>query len=711
MMSLVQVLNVATPFTPPSRLCEGTHRLAQRGLSGEFGRQMVEAAIDLDEHVPAEGISEERRYALAVKLIAETAPLRLLEDELIVGSATYLEAPYHRTPIHGGPSTSHLTLGFDRVLEIGYAGLRAQIEERLARGDLDAAGVDLLHSMLICLDAAQMWHGRYVAALREQVAASQGTQKAHYERLLANLIDVPEHPPTSYPQAVQALWFTYAFQRLCGNWSGIGRIDLMLNVYLERDLREGRITLDEAREILAHFWIKGTEWIGSREWETGDAQHYQNIVLGGVDVDGNPVVNEVTYLVLDVVEELHISDFPVAVRINRHTPRRLLRRIAEVQRLGGGIVSVYNEEVILDALSDLGIPPEEARTFANDGCWEVIIPGKTAFAYIPFDLVVILQEVLGLNDLDAPVPDDPDFEAFYRRFVDMLGRRIDELHAHIDTYRFTDGRPATCISMMIDGCIEQGRGYYDRGSRYVFVAPHAGGMADVANSLSAIRDVVYERKLLSLGKLVEVLRADWEGHEFLRRRIWRTVPAYGNDDPHADAMMERLFDDYTGLVWRVPYRNGVHRPAGISTFGREIEWRAHRKATAHGFKAGDMLATNFSPTPGTDREGPTAALKSYCKMRFRRLPNGGTLELKLHPTCVKGEDGSSAMVALLESFVRLGGFYLNIDVIDSDVLIDAQRHPERYPNLAVRISGWCARFNTLSKDWQDMIIQRTQQWM
>jgi formate C-acetyltransferase len=503
----------------------------------------------------------------------------------------------------------------------------------------------------------------------------------------------------------------YAFQRLCGNWSGIGRIDLMLGKYLEEDLQAGRLTLGEAREILAHFWIKGTEWIGSREWETGDAQHYQNIVLSGVDADGNDVTNEVTHLVLDIIQELHISDFPVAVRINRDTPSKLLHRIAEVQRQGGGIVSIYNEAVVLAALTDLDIPLEEARIFANDGCWEVIIPGKTAFSYRPFDMVAVMQRALSLDDFAAPVPQYVSFERFYQAFINELAREIDALQTAFDQWKFTSGHPATCVSLLIQDCIENGRGYYDSGARYVFVAPHAGGMADVANSLLAIKKVVYEQKLLSLSQLVETLRTDWQDREPLRRQVQRTIEFYGNDNDEADAMMKRLFDDYTDLVWKVPYRNGVFRPAGISTFGREIEWRAHRTATPHGFKVGDILATNFSPTPGTDKSGPTAAIKSYCKMNFKRLPNGGTLELKLHPSSVRGNDGLAAMVALLKTFIGLGGFYLNIDVVDTNMLIDAQKHPDKYPNLAVRVSGWCARFNTLSKDWQDMIIRRTQQRM
>jgi formate C-acetyltransferase len=177
-------------------------------------------------------------------------------------------------------------------------------------------------------------------------------------------------------------------------------------------------------------------------------------------------------------------------------------------------------------------------------------------------------------------------------------------------------------------------------------------------------------------------------------------------------MLRRVFGDYTDLVARVKERNGVRRPCGISTFGREIEWagpKGPRKASPDGHKRGAVLATNFSPSPGTDRRGPTAVVKSYCKMDFTRTPNGATLELKLEPGSTKGEDGLQALVGLLRTFVALGGFYLQVDVVDSAMLLDAQEHPEKYPNLSVRISGWSARFTTLSREWQDMIIARTQQ--
>jgi pyruvate-formate lyase len=693
------------------KLSERTRALAERGLGGELGRQMFPADPGLAKGLPAGGVSEEMKCALAIRLIAETAPLRILPEELIVGSATYLEAVFHRVPILGSRSTSHLTVGFDRALRMGYRGMRRQIVERLARGDLDDRGADLLQSMLVCLDAAGIWHRRHLEELGRLAEDASGSQREHYRGVIDNLSPVPEDPPRTFREAVQSLWFMYAFQRLCGNWSGMGRVDEMLGGYLRRDLAGGVVTLDKAREILAHFWAKGTEWIGARDYtgevSSGDAQHYQNIVLAGIDADGNEVTNEVTYMVLDIVEELHISDFPVAVRVSERTPRELLRRVAEVQRTGGGIVSIYNENVVIEGLVELGIPPREARCFANDGCWEVLVPGKTAFAYRPFDMMELLQRAIGLDGAAGARVEYESFEGLYAAFRRELAGHLGKLRDETDG-AWIAGKPDPLISLFIEDCVEKGRGYHDRGARYYFLAPHAGGLADAANSLLVIKDIVYDRRRMSLSGLAGMLRRNWEGEEALRAGIRERFRFYGNDDDAADAMVVRLFDDYTRMVGETKKRNGVFRPAGVSTFGREIEWRKHRSATAHGFREGEYLATNFCPTPGTDLEGPTAAIKSYCKMDFTRLPNGGTLDISLHPTSVKGEEGLSALVALLEVFVKLGGWYLSVDVVNAEMLRDAQRHPDRYPNLAVRIAGWCARFHTLSRDWQDMIIRRAE---
>ena len=432
-------------------------------------------------------------------------------------------------------------------------------------------------------------------------------------------------------------------------------------------------------------------------------------MLAGVDAEGREVTNEVTYLVLDIVEELHISDFPIAVRLNRGSPDRLLRRIAEVQRHGGGIVALYNEEKVIAGLQKMGFSLPEARSFANDGCWEVLIPGKTAFSYVPFDILAHLQNAVG-SKTGRPPREYTDFDDLYAAYLASLRQHIQAHHAMADNW-CTGGPPSPLLSLLVDDCIERARGYYERGSRHYILAPHAGGIADVANSLLVIKDLVYDRKLLTLADMAEVLRNDWAGQEHLRNKIARSFEFYGNDSEAADAMMRRVFDDYTAIVAEVPQRNGVLRPAGISTFGRQIEYAPHRTATASGAHAGTYLASNCSPAPGTDFHGPTAVLRSYCKLDFERTPNGATLELKLHPESVKGDKGLAAMVALMRTFVHLGGWYLHVDVVDSALLADAQAHPEKYPNLSVRIAGWSARFATLNKQWQDMIIQRTQQYM
>lgn len=247
----VNVIDQAVCPESPRRLCAETRRLAARGLSGEFGRALQHADPALKEMLPSGDIEPDVRYAAAVALIAESAPLRILPEERIVGAATYREAAGHAVPILEIDSTSHLTPGFDRVLSVGYAGLRASIRERLARGGLDGKGVSLLTAMLACLDAAGVWHRRYLEALEQRIAESHGAQKAHYKRVIENARNVPEHPPRTFCEAVQSLWFLFAFQRLCGNWPGIGRIDQMLGPCLEQELLAGTITLDEARELLA----------------------------------------------------------------------------------------------------------------------------------------------------------------------------------------------------------------------------------------------------------------------------------------------------------------------------------------------------------------------------------------------------------------------------------------------------------------------------
>ncbi|MBQ8642231.1 MAG: hypothetical protein IJ480_08440 [Clostridia bacterium] len=688
----------------PVRLSEATRAFAQRSLQGMYGDDTYKTMGVSVDHIHGFGeLEPEEKYSLCIDAIVRNAPLRLIDGERICGAATLGMAIHHQVPATWQgqcvfASVSHLTLDFASVLKKGINGIAAK---------LDAEGVYPYSKYLRrIIRSFRIWHARYLSALRDRDPD-----------MAAVLLRVPFGVPGSFREAVQSLWFTFAFTRLCGNWPGIGRIDEMLEPFLQADLSAGKITVEEAREILAHFFIKGCEWIRSNTPAgTGDAQHYQNIVLAGTNETGVDVTGEVTYLVLDIMEELPIGDFPITVRLHENSDPRLIRRVAEVIRYGSGVIAVYNEPLILRALNRVGYDPTEARNFANDGCWEVQIPGKTDFIYMPFDsYTMLMRDVLGIGG-EHRLYDcwDDIFTAFRER----LKQHVDGTFAGVRDSMLTRdedgvwqwkhyGGPAQVVSLFEDGCIENGRGYYNGGCRYVVRSPHIGGAPDAGNSLYAIRKLVYEDKLVTLPELMDILEADWEGYETLRQTAMNKYIYYGNDNPEADAVTADILNAFADMVLAHAAETPIKFIPGVSTFGRQIDWLGQRTASPFGMKKNTILAGNCSPTPGTDLEGATAIIKSYCRADLEKQVNGAALDIKLHPTAVQGENGLAALEALLTAFVELGGYFMQVDVIDAEVLREARKNPEAYKTLSVRVSGWNARFVTLSPAWQDMIIERT----
>ena len=242
---------------------------------------------------------------------------------------------------------------------------------------------------------------------------------------------------------------------------------------------------------------------------------------------------------------------------------------------------------------------------------------------------------------------------------------------------------------------------------YNLVSPHIGGLPDVANSLYAIKKLVFDDKKVSFSELMTILRNNWEGQEPLRQYALTKYAYFGNDNDEVDEIAATIFGDFADICDEMKEHTGYMTPAGVSTFGRQIFWAPERSATPYGKKANVVLANNFSPTPGTDREGATAVIKSYCKSDLRRAVNGAALDVKLLPMAVNSENGLEAIVALIRGFVELDGFFMQLDVADAELLRAAQEHPEEYQTLSVRVSGWNARFVTLNREWQDMIIAQT----
>lgn len=699
----------------PVRCSAETRRFAYDSLQGRYGQELQAwRAVDMDDTPGFAQMTAREKYDTMILKIAEEAPLRICEGELLCGSATLDMAREHVVPArYEGQavqaSISHLTPGFDKLLEAGLDSYEAHILDRMDR-PADAEQQRMLSSLLNVCRAMRIWHGRYCRLLEERLCAAQtGEERRYWAALLENLRNVPFRKPRHFREALQALWFAFAFTRLCGNWPGIGRIDRMLGGYLEADLAAGLLTTDEARELLAHFFIKGCEWVtlGPSLWGSGDGQHYQNLVLAGTDEDGCPVVNEVTRLVLEVVEEFPIGDFPIAVRLTPAAPAWLPETMARVIRHGSGVVAVYNDALVTDSLVGFGYDRRQARRFANDGCWEVQIPGETHFAYTPLDgYDVFEREVLGLGRDDPP--DYATFEELVTAYEQALAAYLEDWQAQADHFN-EDDTPASVIALLVDDCIENARDYGRGGARYNVCAPHMGGLPDVGNALYAIKKLVFEEQRIAYPALIALLQSDWADAEPLRRYAANAYTYFGNGNEEVDTIVATLVDFYTAQVRRTGERDGILRPPGISTFGRQIEWSPRRHATPFGAKAHAVLSGNLNPTPGTDTKGATAIIRSHCAADLSQLTNGTALDIKLDPTAVAGADGIEAIIHLIQGFLALGGFFMQIDVVDNQVLLEAQKHPEQYSNLAVRISGWSARFVTLTKEWQQMIIDRTAQ--
>ena len=698
----------------PHRLSERTRAFALESLHGKYGDEaMLTPHVDMDDVPGFSAWEDYDKYDAMIRRIAERAPLRITEQEYFCGAATLGSAMDHFVPAYYGGkevfwSVSHLTVGFGSVLREGLDALEARIDARIRTAEkenLPPRRQRFLRSLKNTLESMRLWHGRYLAALGGR------------EDMRSVLARVPFGPAKSFREALQSLWFTFAFIRLTGSWPGIGRLDQMLGDYLAADLAAGTLTLDAARELLASFFVKGCEWIRSAPPKgSGDAQHYQNIVLGGLDETGRDITNDVTYLVLDVVEELGIGDFPIAVRLSSRSPERLFRRIAQVWRRGGGIVAVYNEDIVLKTLTDYGYPRSEALNFANDGCWEVQIPGKTYFTYLPFDALSILQRnVLGLGGAHAQFS---DFESLYASFRTELEKYVNMLCRETLLARTVGGEgkvwkpsgPMSAVALFEEGCLEKALDYGDGGPVYNMISPHIGGAPDVGNSLYAIDRLCFRDKIISFDELLNALEADWEGYEQVRLYAKNKIVYYGNDG-EADAYTARVLGDFADILLARPHTDlteGLLFPPGASTFGRQAEWSAQRFAAPSGSRRGEILSGNNSPAPGTDCEGATASILSYGKSPLTKLTTGSALDVRVSPASVSGENGIDALVALAKGFLRSGGFFMQFDVADAQTLRAAQRDPESYRTLSVRVSGWNARFVTLDETWQRMIIERTE---
>ncbi len=623
----------------------------------------------------------------------------------------------------------------DKIYRRGFLDFQRRIDQRIARLDFERdpdalARREELTAMSIAASALMALAGRY-ASLARRLAGQERNLRRRRELLgIAETCGrVPALRPRTMQEALQYYWFVHlGVVTEYNTWDSFnpGRLDRHLYPFYSRDLRTGALTRDSARELLQAFWIKFNNQpappkVGVTAEESNTYTDFCLINLGGVKADGADAVNELSYLILDVIEEMRILQPSSMVQISLRTPDEFLKRALRIVRTGFGQPSIFNTDAIVKEMVRQGKTIADARNGGASGCVETGCFGKesyilTGYLNLPKVLEVTLDNgrdpatglMLGLaTGLPKRFRTYPDlFRAFRRQlrhFIDIKIRGsnvIEQLYArHL---------PAPFLSLLIDDCIEKSLDYHAGGARYNTSYIQGVGIGSITDSLTAIKYHVYKRRVCSLPTLLAALRRNFNDAGRLRDRLRLATPAYGNDDDYADTVLRSVFEAFFRAVdGRPTARGGTCRVNLLPTtvhvyFGTKVG------ALPDGRLAREPLSEGISPVQGKDRWGPTSVMKSAAK--FDHLRTGGTLlNQKFTPALLADERLLDKMAALIRAYFSMNGHHVQFNVVTAETLRDARRHPEKYRDLIVRVAGYSDYFVDLTPALQDEIIRRTEQ--
>jgi len=621
---------------------------------------------------------------------------------------------------------------YEKLLTKGINGIKKEAEEKLNNviemvPDDYLEQCEFLDAVIITLDATIDFARRYAEKAKEMAESEKNeARKRQLEQIVEVCRRVPAEPATTYYEALQSFWFINLITRQIELVSlGCGaRFDILFGPYYHKDLAEGRITREEALELMEHLLLKFEE---SGMWYSpmitgiyGGVQQLQGITLGGQDALGNDVTNEVTYIVLEAARKLHILQPTIALRVHKNTPKELLSAATDVIRTGCGYPSLFNDEVMIPLLREWKVIEQDIYNYSVSGCVYLDIPGKnlvrraSGYFVLPKCLWWGLHQ--GVNpqtgeQYGARTPDPETFtciedviEAYLEQVRFFFGKMVKLENTCRRLYQRYALRPF--LSAFLDGCIERGRDT----RRWVYPSNLNSfniivGPTNVADSLAAIKKLVFDDKELTMREFIDILNKNWEGHEDLRQRVITQIPKWGNDDDYVDLLAKEVherseavwgeFTDEFGTKWRGD-GSGVSATYGLGP---------GTPATPDGRKDGEPFSdATLSPMLGRDTNGPTAVLASCAKIK----PLNQLLNQKFLPQFMDDEH-KDQFISYLRSWCDMGIPHVQFNVVDNATLKDAQKHPEKYTNLIVRVAGYSTYFVDLSKGLQDHIIARTEQ--
>ena len=637
---------------------------------------------------------------------------------------------------------AHCAVDYGAMLRLGLKDYARRAQEML--DSLDLTDYRNIHrsyfyrAVIIVVDAVRDFALRYAVLAEELAAKAEPTRACELKEMARILRKVPYEPAESFREAVQALWLVHLVLQIESNGHSLsyGRMDQYLDPFYSRDLASGAITEDDALELMCNLWLKTYTINKIRSWShtqfSAGSPLYQNVTVGGQKPDGTDAVNPMSWLILRSVALCHLTQPNLTVRYHHGLSDAFLRECVEVIRCGFGMPAFNNDEIIIPSFIAKGVAPEDAYNYSAIGCVETAVPGKwgyrctgMSFLNFPKALLIAMNDGVDPSSGTKLCEAAGHFTAFtsfdqlltsWDKVIREMCRQCTIIDATCDMVLEQDTADILC-SALTEDCIGRGLNMKEGGTVYDFISDLQVGIANLADSLAAIKKVVFEDKAVTPAALWQALQTNFEGTEGERIRcLLADAPKYGNDDDYVDSLVVDAYNVYIDEMKK--YHNtrygrgpigGIYY-AGTSSISANVPQGAGTLATPDGRKAGEPLAEGCSPSHGADKYGPTAVFKSVSKLPTAEITGGVLLNQKVTPQMLEKEENRTKLILLLRTFFnRLKGYHVQFNVVSRETLLDAQQHPEQYKDLIVRVAGYSAFFNVLSRRTQDDIIARTEQ--
>ena len=636
----------------------------------------------------------------------------------------------------------HTTPGYRKIVDTGYAAIKKEAEDWLEAHKAKNYGDEVMKqhmfytSVVIVCDAAKRLAERYAeACLKKAEDAADEARKAELERMAESLNWLGENPARTFRESVQAEMLYIMILLISGitDIGSCGRFDQIHGKYLKADLEAGRITLEEAQEVVDNFFLNI-----SRNWSAtlpelakiiGVGNTYMHTTIGGVDpVTGEDAINEVTFMVLETVGRLGLHDPTITLRLTKDSPQEIYDCAIECTKLVGGLPLYYNDEVVVPGIKkEMGWTIEEARDYALIGCQEItgsgfeyaccngIIPPHGTIYYNVCLIMALNDGKNPMNGEQASIHtgflyDMKSIEEVKEAYLKMADYAL-SLQIELNNYNeymveYNMCQPMLSISM--EGCMESGKDVTWGGAKYTTFGGTGTGLATVADSLSTIEYACFDKKICTTRELYDAMMANWEGYEDLQQKLLAVVPHFGNNDPYADKWMKFATESYADLCAKKSSRYAKYYRAGLYGASDHVSQGYVTWATPDGRVAGTPIADAASPAQGRDKNGPTSVLVSSCCYNHHRFMDGVCLNLRIHPSALSREDGSRKLADMIKTYHKMGGAEVQFNVVSAETMRAAQAAPDEYKDLVVRIAGYSAYFVELTTDQQNDLIARNE---